>query len=152
MQTKLVTVAVTLGTAVFLCAAAANAATCREELQQFERKLGRSSLAVDDPEKFANLAREAEAAAELRDEDLCLQQVAELNAAMPAESPAAPVEEPVEETGTQTNVDPGERAPPKPPVLLEVAPVDFEADSARRSDPDEADNDTNPQPPKDQDG
>ncbi|MGH8194685.1 MAG: hypothetical protein ACREQ8_09830 [Woeseiaceae bacterium] len=148
MHTRLVTVAVTLGTALFLCAAAANAATCREELQQFERKLGSSSLAVDEPEKFANLAREAEAAAELRDEDLCLQQVAELNAALPAASPAAPAEEP----GTQTNAVPAERAPPKPPVLLEAAPVDFEAESARRSDPDEADHDTNPQTAKDQDG
>lgn len=65
-----------------LPAQTAFAASCREELDAFERRLNESSLAADAPDRHAELARAAEDAAELRDEALCLQRVAELNAAL----------------------------------------------------------------------
>lgn len=126
MQTGTV---ITLSVATLLCTAGANAATCREELQQFERRLNESSLAVLDPEAFANLAREAEDAAEMRDEELCLQRAAELNAEIPAEDPAPPVRE----TNMQTGDESPERAPPEAPILLEAAPADLDAESVEQS-------------------
>jgi hypothetical protein len=112
--------------AACLGAVAADAASCREQLAQFEERLNESSLAADEPEKFAELAQAAEAAAELRDEQLCLQRVAELNAAVAAEESA-----PVDGPQAQSNASPAKRAPPKPPVLLEAAPFDYDNSDAK---------------------
>jgi hypothetical protein len=64
-------------------ASSAQAATCKDELDRFERRLHSSSLAVNDADRFQELTRLSEAAAELRDEQRCLQRVAELNEALP---------------------------------------------------------------------
>ena len=70
--------------------APAQAATCMDELDRFERRLHSSSLAATDPDRFEALLRQAEEAAELRDEEQCLQGVAELNAALPEEAGRQP--------------------------------------------------------------
>lgn len=72
--------------------ATAGAASCREELQDFERRLYDSSLAADDPEEYAELTRQVEEISELRDEALCAQRLAELNARLPDRGRAAPGE------------------------------------------------------------
>ncbi|HET6629028.1 MAG TPA: hypothetical protein VFG91_04575 [Woeseiaceae bacterium] len=61
----------------------ASAASCREQLADFERRLYESSLAADDPEAYADLAREVEEISELRDEALCAERLAELNDELP---------------------------------------------------------------------
>lgn len=63
--------------------AVASAASCREELQDFERRLYDSSLAAEDPEEYAELTRRVEEISELRDEALCAERLAELNARLP---------------------------------------------------------------------
>ena len=63
--------------------AVAAAASCREELQDFERRLYDSSLAAEDPEEYAELTRQVEEISELRDEALCAERLAELNARLP---------------------------------------------------------------------
>jgi hypothetical protein len=121
--------------------APADAAGCREELQQLEDRLNESSLAADEPETFAELARAVEEAAELRDERLCLQRAADLNAAV-----AATEVEPVGDAQAPANPAPANRAPPKPPVLLQAAPAGYgDADE----NPDREDAATRP---RDQDG
>lgn len=72
----------------FACAAAsvpdiASAASCREQLREFERRLYESSLAADDPEEYAELSRQAEEISELRDEALCAERLAELSDQLP---------------------------------------------------------------------
>ena len=57
----------------------AHAATCKDELDRFERRLHSSALEAKDPDTFHALARQAEEAAELRDEQQCLETVAALN-------------------------------------------------------------------------
>lgn len=69
----------------------AGAATCMDELDRFERRLHNSNLATTDPDTFRALVRQAEEAAELRDEEQCLQSVAELNSALPEDTDAQPV-------------------------------------------------------------
>jgi hypothetical protein len=69
-------------------AGAAEAATCKDELDRFERRLHSSTLAATDPDSFQALVRQAEEAAELRDEEQCLQSVATLNAALPDDAEA----------------------------------------------------------------
>ena len=64
-------------------AGAAHAATCKDELDSFERRLHSSTLAATDPDAFEALVRRAEEAAELRDEEQCLQSVSELDEALP---------------------------------------------------------------------
>ena len=63
--------------------ATAGAASCREELRDFERRLYDSSLAAEDPEEYAELTRQVEEISELRDEALCAERLAELNARLP---------------------------------------------------------------------
>jgi hypothetical protein len=130
--------------AACLQAAPADAAGCREELQQLEDRLNESSLAADEPETFAELARAVEDAAELRDEQLCLRRAAELNAAVAAAEP-----EPVEAARAPANPPRANRAPPKPPVLLQAAPAgydDAEDEDLGDAGPAEGTN------PRDQDG
>jgi hypothetical protein len=74
------------------CAAAslpdiASAASCREQLQEFERRLYDSSLAAEDPEAYADLTRRVEEISELRDEALCGERLAELNDELPDAEP-----------------------------------------------------------------
>jgi hypothetical protein len=64
-------------------AGTAQAATCKDELDRFERRLHSSTLAATDPDTFQALVRQAEEAAGLRDEEQCLQTVAALNQAVP---------------------------------------------------------------------
>jgi hypothetical protein len=66
----------------------AQAATCKDELDRFERRLNSSTLARTDTDAFKELVRQAEEASELRDEDECLQTVALLDEALP-EDPGA---------------------------------------------------------------
>lgn len=77
------------GAALSLAAASvpetANAASCREQLQDFERRLYESSLAADDPERYAELSRQVEELSELRDEALCARRLAELADQLPAD-------------------------------------------------------------------
>jgi hypothetical protein len=86
----------------------AQAATCKDELDRFERRLHSSTLAATDPGAFQTLVRQAEEAAELRDEEQCLQAVAALNEAVPEDAPA-------------TRIDAAKAANPRrpaPPVLM----------------------------------
>lgn len=105
------------GLIVALVACDAGAATCREQLQRFERRLAESGLAASAPERYAELARAAEEAAELRDEARCLKRVAELEAALSTEWQGAPEQ------------DAPPPAPPAAPVLLEPAAGDAQAPS-----------------------
>jgi hypothetical protein len=98
-------------------AGAVEAATCKDELDRFERRLHSSALAATDPDNFQALVRQAEEAAELRDEEQCLQSVATLNAALPEDSEAA------------TRGTPTTRSRPAAPVLMMAG--GNEADSAR---------------------
>lgn len=61
----------------------AGAASCREELQDFERRLYESSLAAEDPAEYAKLTRQVEEISELRDEALCAERLAGLNERLP---------------------------------------------------------------------
>jgi hypothetical protein len=93
---------------------AAGAATCMDELDRFERRLQNSSLAAADPDAFQALVRQAEEAAELRDEEQCLLSVAELNAELPEDADPQPVSRQTSSTGeTRDNA-----SRPAPPVLL----------------------------------
>lgn len=111
----------------------AGAVSCREQLADFERRLHDSSLAADDPDTYAELARQAEEASELRDEELCLQRVAELDDALPADEPASP--QPTDVTSSAPAP-----APPAAPLLLDPAPVDYEADSTAEGPEDVSEN------------
>lgn len=72
------------GLALLVGSATASAASCREQLQDFERRLYESSLAYDDPERYAELSRQVEEISELRDETLCARRLAELGDQLPA--------------------------------------------------------------------
>lgn len=61
----------------------AGAASCREELQDFERRLYESSLAAEDAAEYAELTRQVEEISELRDEALCAERLAGLNERLP---------------------------------------------------------------------
>lgn len=99
---------------VVLCIQAAGAATCMDELDRFERRLHSSSLAATDPDTFQVLVRQAEEAAELRDEEECLQIVAQLNSALPKDGDAQPVSR--QTSSTRETRDGPSR--PAAPVLL----------------------------------
>ena len=71
--------------ALGLQAGTAGASTCQDELNRFESRLQDSSLANEQPQRFQELLQDAREARSLRDEERCLQRVAELNAALPAE-------------------------------------------------------------------
>jgi len=86
-QQSLVAAAITLILGAYT-AGTAQAATCKDELDRFERRLHSSTLAATDPDAFEALVRQAEEAAELRDEDQCLQTVAALNEALPEDQGA----------------------------------------------------------------
>jgi hypothetical protein len=116
-----------------LCMEAAGAATCMDELDRFERRLHSSSLAATDPDAFQAFVRQAEEAAELRDEEECLQSVAELNSALPEDSGTQPVSRQTSSTG-ETRDNPSR---PAAPVLLiaggagtDAATTDGKADAA----------------------
>jgi hypothetical protein len=89
-------------------AGTAQAATCKDELDSFERRLHSSTLAATDPDTFQSLVRQAEEAAELRDEQQCLQAVATLNEAVP-EDPGVP-------STRATPAAPGAQANPRRPA------------------------------------
>ncbi len=72
------------GLALLASSAATSAASCREQLQDFERRLYESSLAADNPEQYAELSRQLEELSELRDEALCARRLAELSEQLPA--------------------------------------------------------------------
>jgi len=66
----------------------AYAATCKDELDRFERRLHSSSLEAEDPDTYYALAHQAEEAAELRDEQQCLETVAAMNDVVPEDGDA----------------------------------------------------------------
>lgn len=99
---------------VVLCIEAAGAATCMDELDRFERRLHSSSLAATDPDTFQAFVRQAEEAAELRDEEECLQSAAELNSALPEDAGARPASPQTSSTG-EKRANPSR---PAAPVLL----------------------------------
>lgn len=111
------------------------ASTCKDELDRFESRLYDSAVAESDPQLFQELVREAERAAELRDEARCLQRVAELNEALP-ERAVPPTSRAVPEQETSD-----EPARPKAPLLLVTSedesaevPEDEEDDPADQGD------------------
>jgi hypothetical protein len=89
-------------------AGSAQAATCKDELDAFERRLHSSTLAATNPDTFQTLARLAEEAAELRDEQQCLQTVATLNETVP--------EDPGLRSSRATPAAPGAQANPRRPA------------------------------------
>lgn len=89
MRTAILTAAAALPLAALTWPDTAGAASCREELQDFERRLYESSLAAEDPGEYAELTREVEEISELRDEALCAQRLAELNERLPDAGSAA---------------------------------------------------------------
>ena len=89
MRKALLIAAAGLPLAALTWPAVAGAASCREELQEFERRLYDSSLAAEDPEEYADLTRQVEEISELRDEALCAERLAELNARLPDPGAAA---------------------------------------------------------------
>jgi hypothetical protein len=90
----------------------AQAATCKDELDRFESRLHSSTLAATDPDAFQALARLAEEAAELRDEQQCLQAVAALNQAVPEHPGVRPTR-----TTPATPAAPANPRRPAAPVL-----------------------------------
>lgn len=108
-------------------------ASCLEALDDFERKLNESSLAAREPDTYADLARKAAEAAELRDELLCMEQVGELNAAL-AQKTFEPAPEPASATTGPAPSDPGDAARPAAPLLLQVAPVNYDQPSSGEED------------------
>lgn len=96
------------GVAVLSVPLVAHPASCRDELDRFERALNASSLAATQPDTYAALSRAAEDASELRDEEECMKRVAELQAELAAAAP----EDDTSRRGT---------APPGPPALLDPA-------------------------------
>lgn len=76
-------IALALGGAALSMPEIASAASCREQLQEFERRLYESSLAAEDPEAHADLTRQVEEISELRDEARCAERLAELNDELP---------------------------------------------------------------------
>lgn len=84
MRTALLITAAALPFLALAWPDAAGAASCREQLEDFERRLYESSLAADDPEQYAELSRQAEEISELRDEALCVERLAELSDELPA--------------------------------------------------------------------
>lgn len=107
----------------------AEAATCMEELDRFERRLHGSGLAATDPETFEALVRQAEETAELRDEAQCLQSVAELNAALPEDPGSRPVSREVSGAADGESSDNPRR--PAPPVLMIAGGAKAAAESQR---------------------
>lgn len=138
MRIRILAATVAMPVAAFLLADAAGAASCREQLEDFERKLNDSSLAATEPEVYASLAREAANAAELRDEQLCMQRVAELNDALAAGATPQPVTSATPEAPSETPPP----APPAAPLLLEAAPADYAVESSSEEPP---------EPPPDED-
>ena len=92
------------------------ATTCMDELDRFERRLHDSTLASTDPDAFQALVRQAGETAELRDEEQCLQDVAELNQALPEDAGAQPATRESTDSGTRAAQDQPSR--PKAPVLM----------------------------------
>lgn len=97
-------------------AGSAQAATCKDELDRFERRLHSSSLAATDPDTFRALARQAEETALLRDEQQCLETVAGLNEAVPEDADAG-ITTPGT-TGVNDEASSDEKSRPAAPVLL----------------------------------
>lgn len=95
-------------------AISAQAATCQDELDRFERRLQGSDLATRDPDAFEELLRRSEEAATFRDEEQCLQIVAELNAALPED----PGVQPTSSLRGVSDEAPAEASRPAAPVLL----------------------------------
>lgn len=94
----------------------AHAATCKDELDRFERRLHSSSLEAKDPDTFRALARQAEEAAELRDEQQCLETVAALNDVVPEDADAdSGASRPASDKSTDK---PPSRSRPAAPMLM----------------------------------
>lgn len=141
MRTATLVATVSVAVAALIATDAAFAATCREELNDFERLLSESSLAIEQPDTFAELAREAQQASELRDEQRCLQKVAELKAALATANPGPePVSEALPEASTEAT-EATEVAPPAAPILLKAAPVAYPAESPVDPEGERPDND-----------
>ena len=116
-------------------AGTAKAATCADELDRFERRLLSSTLAATDPDTFQSLVRRAEDAAELRDEEQCLQKVAELNAALPEDQGLQPTSR--QHPRRERADTPDSRSRPAAPVLLIASddePVEETADEEAEGD------------------
>lgn len=127
--------------AVLLQAAApAGAATCMDELDRFERRLHSSSLAATDPDAFEALVRQAEETAELRDEEQCLQSVAELNAALPDDAGLQPTSRRSAAPG-EKNARDNPRRPAAPMLMIAGSddaetPADEQAEAISAQDQD----------------
>lgn len=132
MRTVILTAAAALAWAALTWPDPAIAASCREQLEDFERRLYESALAAEDPDRYAELSRQAEELSELRDEEHCLERLAELSEQIP--EPAAPT--------TGMNVPrPAEAATPAPPaapILIEAAPAEYAAEPAPAEEPADA--------------
>lgn len=98
------------------------AVSCREELDRLERRLNESSLAAAAPDRYAEIARAVEEASELRDEALCMQRAAELNAALDDALGTPPA--------SSSRPAPPKTPRPAAPLLLDAAPVDYAEDDA----------------------
>jgi hypothetical protein len=111
------------------------AATCKDELDRFEYRLRHSSMEAKDPATFRALARQAEEAAELRDERQCLETVAALNDVVPEDAEVATgasedsrASGPAKSTGTRSRP-----SRPAAPVLMIAGDDDAgEADEERK--------------------
>lgn len=110
------------------------ASTCKDELDRFESRLYDSQIPSTDPQLFRELVRAAERAAELRDEERCLQRVAELNEALPERG--APPQSGSRPAPRQDSSD--EPARPRAPMLL-VTGDDDEPQRPADSEDDEPD-------------
>jgi len=121
-------------------AGSAGAATCMDELDRFERRLHSSNLAATDPDTFNALVRRAEEAAELRDEEQCLQSVAELNEELPEDSGLQPVARQSSSDGGGMTQDSTSR--PAAPVLM-IAGGEEAAETSAEDEPDDGDDSTN---------
>jgi pimeloyl-ACP methyl ester carboxylesterase len=115
----------------------AQAATCMDELDRFERRLYDSTLASTDADAFQALVRQAEETAELRDEEQCLQGVAELNEALPEDAGTQPVTRESTHSGTRAAQD--EPGRPKAPVLMIAGSDDASSDDEPAKTDDEDD-------------
>lgn len=96
----------------------AHAATCKDELDRFERRLHSSSLEAKDPDTFRALARQAEEAAELRDEQQCLETVAALNDVVPEDADADSGASGPAASDQSTDKPPGRSRPAAPMLMM----------------------------------
>lgn len=112
------------------------ASTCKDELDRFQSRLYDSQIPSTDPDLFEELVREAERAALLRDEQRCLERVAELKEALPESAM------PTSTSRTSAAGESDEPARPAAPVLLVTDSGDGPSASEELVPEDEKETDT----------